>query len=50
VLLLENVRNLLSHDRGRTFRVIEERLSDLGYHVFHKVLDAADYGVPQRRE
>ena len=48
VLLLENVRNLLSHDHGRTFRVIEEALSGLDYRVFHKVLDAADYGVPQQ--
>lgn len=50
VLLLENVRNLLSHDHGRTFHVIEEALSGLDYRVFHKVLDAADYGVPQRCE
>lgn len=48
--LLENVKNLQSHDRGRTFRVIYETLTDeLGYEVFYRVLDAADY-LPQHRE
>lgn len=48
--LLENVRNLLSHDKGNTFRVIKEHLEALGYHVYAKVLNALDYGVPQKRE
>lgn len=50
VLLLENVKNLVSHDKGRTFKVIHTTLTDLDYVVFHKVLDAADFGVPQHRE
>ena len=50
VLLLENVKNLVSHDKGRTFKVIHSTLTDLDYVVFHKVLDAADFGVPQHRE
>jgi len=50
VLLLENVKNLVSHDKGRTFKIIHTTLSDLDYVVFHKVLDAADFGVPQHRE
>lgn len=50
VLLLENVKNLRSHDRGLTFKVIEETLSSLGYAVFHEILDAANFGVPQHRE
>lgn len=47
--LLENVKNLLSHDRGRTFDIIKETLSKLGYHVHYKVLDASFY-VPQHRQ
>jgi DNA (cytosine-5)-methyltransferase 1 len=49
VLLLENVKNLLSHDAGRTWKVIHANLTDLGYKVFHKVIDARNY-VPQHRE
>jgi len=49
VLILENVKNLKSHDKKRTWPVIEGTLQDLGYSVFHKVIDAADY-VPQHRE
>lgn len=50
VLLLENVKNLRSHDQGRTWSVIREQLEDkLNYWVFHKVIDAADW-VPQHRE
>ena len=48
--LLENVRNLLSHDRGRTFAMIWETLEqDLGYHVDCRVIDARSF-VPQHRE
>lgn len=48
--LLENVKNLGSHDRGRTFAVIMETLTrDLGYTVYHQVVDAAAF-VPQHRE
>ena len=49
VMLLENVKNLVSHDNGRTFKVIHSTLTELDYVVFHKVIDAADY-VPQHRE
>lgn len=48
--MLENVRNLTAHDGGNTFRVILEHLTALGYHVHYKVLNAMDYGVPQKRE
>lgn len=49
--LLENVKNLKSHDGGNTFKVIEETLKDLGYHVKSKVLNTMEYGnVPQNRE
>ena len=49
-LMLENVRNLTVHDNGNTFRVILKRLKLLGYNVHAKVLNALDYGVPQKRE
>lgn len=47
--MLENVKNLLSHDKGKTFAVIAGTLSDLGYSVSHKVLDGKHF-VPQHRE
>jgi DNA (cytosine-5)-methyltransferase 1 len=49
VLILENIKNLLSHDSGRTWSVIADTLEDSGYKVFAKVLDAAHW-VPQHRE
>jgi DNA (cytosine-5)-methyltransferase 1 len=49
VLLLENVKNLVSHDRGNTFRVIQVALHDLGYNLKHQVIDAQRW-VPQHRE
>ncbi len=48
--MLENVRNLTAHDNGKTFIIIKEHLENLGYHVHAKVLNALDYGVPQKRE
>lgn len=49
--LLENVKNLKSHDGGNTFKVIEETLRELGYHVKAKVLNSMEYGnIPQNRE
>ena len=48
--MLENVRNLTAHDKGRTLKVIIEHLEALGYSVHWKVLNALDYGVPQKRE
>lgn len=47
--LLENVKNLCSHDKGKTFKVILESLDELGYQVFYKVLDGQEF-VPQHRE
>jgi DNA (cytosine-5)-methyltransferase 1 len=49
VLLLENVKNLRSHNRGDTWKTIHTRLCELGYRIFDKTIDAADY-VPQHRE
>lgn len=49
VALLENVKNLQSHDKRRTWTTIKETLEDLDYVVFHKIIDAAPW-VPQHRE
>lgn len=48
--LLENVKQLKNHDKGRTLKVILETLQALNYSVNYKVLKAADFGVPQNRE
>ena len=51
VIFLENVKNLVSHDNGNTFRVILEYLTQCGYFVKYQVLNAKDYGnIPQNRE
>lgn len=47
--MLENVKNLCSHDRGRTFKVILESLNELNYEVFYQVIDGQSF-VPQHRE
>lgn len=49
VFLLENVKNLVSHDKGKTFKVITETLQELGYNIYHKILDGKHF-VPQHRE
>lgn len=48
--LLENVRRLVQHDNGRTFSIILKKLDELGYHTYWKVMNALDYGLPQKRE
>jgi len=50
LLLLENVKGLLSHDKGRTFRTILATLDELGYDAQWQVLNSKDFGVPQNRE
>lgn len=49
LLFLENVQNLLSHDKGRTFETILEVLDDIGYDVSWTVLNSANFGIPQSR-
>lgn len=48
--ILENVKNLIHHDKGNTLFVMLKSLSELGYSVSYKVLNARDFGVPQNRE
>jgi DNA (cytosine-5)-methyltransferase 1 len=50
LLLLENVKGLLSHDNGRTFKTIISTLDELGYDLQWQVLNSKNFGVPQNRE
>ena len=49
-VLLENVKQLTTHDRGNTFATILSVINQLGYHYKWKVLNALDFGLPQKRE
>lgn len=49
VVVLENVKNIVNHDGGATFKRIITELKELGYDVNYKVLNSADFGIPQRR-
>ncbi len=48
--LLENVKGLVNHDKGRTFKIIQNKLENSGYNVYSKVLNSCNFGVPQKRE
>jgi len=50
IFILENVRSLLTHDKGNTFHIINELLQELNeYNIYHNVLNTYDYGIPQSR-
>lgn len=50
LFLFENVKGLLNHDKGRTWRVMHDIFEELGYDVHFRVLNSKDYGIPQHRE
>lgn len=50
VVVLENVKHLIHHDKKRTLTVILNSLKELGYNVSHQVLNSKDFGLPQNRE
>jgi len=50
VILLENVKNFATHDGGRTMEVVKSTLTQLGYSFYSSILNAMDYGIPQKRE
>ena len=50
MVIIENVKNLASHDSGNTYRTIKETLQDSGYNFFAKILDSSHYGSPQCRQ
>ena len=49
-IFCENVKGLVMHDKGNTFRVIREAFESIGYKMFWKVLNSRDFGLPQNRE
>ena len=51
IIILENVKNLQSHDKGNTYKVIENQLKDIGYHIKSSILDTSKItNIPQHRE
>lgn len=50
VFIFENVKGLLNHDSGRTWKVVQEVFGDLGYKISSRILNSKDYGIPQHRE
>ena len=50
VVFMENVKNFASHFGGKTLSVVKSTMEELGYDFYPKVLNAVDYGVPQKRE
>ncbi len=50
MFLLENVKGLISHNKGQTLKIILSSLEDLGYQLHWKVLKSTDFGLPQKRE
>lgn len=50
-IILENVKNLLSHDNKKTFKIIKDNIENLGYYIKYKILNTSDItGIPQHRE
>lgn len=49
VFIFENVRGVLNHDRGNTWRVMKDVFSDIGYDFTYKILNSSDFGIPQSR-
>ena len=50
IVFMENVKNFAVHDGGRTLEVVENTMKELDYSFSYRVLNAVDYGVPQKRE
>lgn len=50
VVFMENVKNFVTHDGGKTLNFVKRTMEELGYTFYYKVLNAVDYGVPQKRE
>lgn len=50
MFIYENVKGLINHDKGKTFKIVLNTFDELGYKYFYKVLNARHYGIPQNRE
>lgn len=48
--ILENVKGLINHEKGKTFKIIKSELESAGYNIYYKVLNSINYGVAQKRE
>ncbi len=49
VFIYENVRNLKKHNKGETWKIVEETFKNLGYNISSEIINAVDYGIPQNR-
>ena len=49
MVVLENVKNIVNHDNGNTFKRILKELDEGGYYCYYQILNSADFGIPQRR-
>jgi DNA (cytosine-5)-methyltransferase 1 len=50
VFIFENVKGLISHDKGNTFEIIKSTFDELGYKYYYQVLNSKNFGIPQHRE
>lgn len=50
IVFMENVKNFATHDSGKTLTVVKATMEELGYNFYYKVLNATDFGIPQKRE
>lgn len=50
IVFMENVKNFATHDNGKTLEIVKATMEELGYQFNQKVLNAVDYGIPQKRE
>lgn len=50
VFIFENVKGLINHDSGNTWKVVQDVFHELGYKTYSKILNSRDYGIPQNRE
>lgn len=50
IVFMENVKNFATHDKGKTLEVVKNTMKNLGYDFNQRVLNAVDYGIPQKRE
>lgn len=50
IIFMENVKNFATHDNGRTLEIVQSTMESLGYTFYQKVLNAVDFGMPQKRE
>lgn len=50
IVFMENVKNFATHNNGKTLQLVKNTMEELGYSFFYKVLNAVDYGIPQKRE